>query len=226
MSNKAPPSEADLEKFFEKDVICWKKAVQMVEEKRAKKQKRKPNKLKKKPNPSGSSEPDSSKSITDPDNAQQSTAVTAQELIQIAQTAHANSSKQRGTAKDIFYKIVFYFERHSQVIDVFIQQEPKFTAIVWGSIRYLLWVIVDYEQASEVTAEGILLVVQQAERWSRMARCYGHQQSVENATVYLYVQVLEFLQSATERFGQGKWDKQANKEILKILRTPETPQGR
>jgi hypothetical protein len=114
----------------------------MVEEKRAKKQKRKPNKLKKKPNPSGSSEPDSSKSITDPDNAQQSTAVTAQELIQIAQTAHANSSKQRGTAKDIFYKIVFYFERHSQVIDVFIQQEPKFTAIVWGSIRYLLRVYI------------------------------------------------------------------------------------
>ncbi|KAF9781019.1 hypothetical protein IL306_014812 [Fusarium sp. DS 682] len=30
MSDEASPSEAELEKFFEKDFICWEKAVQLI----------------------------------------------------------------------------------------------------------------------------------------------------------------------------------------------------
>jgi hypothetical protein len=66
---------------------------------------------------------------------------------------------------------------------------------------------VDIEQATEVTADGILLVVQQAERWSRMARRFGHCKSVEEATIHLYVQVLYFLQSADKHLKKSKWGK-------------------
>ncbi|RBR25208.1 uncharacterized protein FIESC28_01943 [Fusarium coffeatum] len=66
-------------------------------------------------------------------------------------------------------------------------------------------VIVDIEQAIEVTADGILLVVQQTERWSRMARRFGHRKSVQDATIHLYVQVIYFLQSAREHLERSKW---------------------
>ncbi|KAF5697458.1 tetratricopeptide-like helical [Fusarium globosum] len=132
------------------------------------------------------------------------TVQTVDELIQIAKETYGNYQKQRGAAEKVFFNIASYFERHSQVIDVFIQQEPKFTALVWGSIRYLLQVVVDCKEASEVTANGIFLIAQHAERWSRMAKSFGDRQGVEEATVDLYYHVLDFLHSAIERFQRDK----------------------
>ncbi|KAF4955751.1 hypothetical protein FGADI_4322 [Fusarium gaditjirri] len=129
---------------------------------------------------------------------------TVDELIQIAKETYDNYQKQRGTAEKIFVNIASYFERNSQVIDVFIQHEPKFTALVWGSIRYLLQVVVDCKEASEVTANGIFIIAQHAERWSRMAKSFGDRRRVEEATVDLYYHVLDFLHSAIERFRRRK----------------------
>lgn len=61
-------------------------------------------------------------------------------------------------------------------------------------------VIVDSEKATEITVDGIFLVVQHTGRWSRMAQCFGDLESVKEALVQLYVQVLDFLQCATKRF--------------------------
>lgn len=58
----------------------------------------------------------------------------------------------------------------------------------------------DSEKATEITVDGIFLVVQHTGRWSRMAQCFGDLESVKEALVQLYVQVLDFLQCATKRF--------------------------
>ena len=68
-------------------------------------------------------------------------------------------------------------------------------------------VVVDCKEASEVTANGIFLIAQHAERWSRMAKSFGDRQGVEEATVDLYYHVLDFLHSAIERFRQDKLGK-------------------
>ncbi|RFN52133.1 hypothetical protein FIE12Z_3685 [Fusarium flagelliforme] len=176
----------------------------MNEEARAKQQWKKKNKIK-------FSFSEDGHSTVDLDKTEQNTSITVQDLVLTAQTAQKaldDAVRKRGKLKDVFFKIVFYLERNAQVINVFIQQEPKFTALVWGSIRTLLLVIVDIEQATEVTADGILLVVQQAERWSRMAGRFGHRKSVEDATIHLYVQVLSFLKSAVDHLEKSKWARQ------------------
>jgi hypothetical protein len=66
-------------------------------------------------------------------------------------------------------------------------------------------VIVDSEKATEITVDGIFLVVQHTGRWSRMAQCFGDLESVQEALIHLYVQVLDFLQCATKRFQKGSW---------------------
>jgi len=89
--------------------------------------------------------PKGSHSMVDLDKTEQNTSITVQDLVLTAQTAQKtldDASRKRGKLKDVFFKIVFYLERNAQVINVFIQQEPKFTALVWGSIRYLLRVTI------------------------------------------------------------------------------------
>jgi hypothetical protein len=66
-------------------------------------------------------------------------------------------------------------------------------------------VIVDSEKATEITVDGIFLVVQHTGRWSRMAQCFGDLESVKEALIHLYVQVLDFLQCATKRFQKRSW---------------------
>lgn len=68
-------------------------------------------------------------------------------------------------------------------------------------------VIVDSEKATEITVDGIFLVVQHTGRWSRMAQCFGDLESVKEALIQLYVQVLDFLQCATKRFRKGSLGK-------------------
>ncbi|RKK85661.1 hypothetical protein BFJ68_g15673 [Fusarium oxysporum] len=199
MIDETLPSEKELEKFFEKDVLCWEKANQVLQKTRAAKIKKR-NKLKK--TIQGAEVDKTIQALNDTQPLR--TVDTVDELIQIAKETYGNYQRQRGTAKKIFLNIASYFERHSQVIDVFIQHEPKFTALVWGSIRYLLQVVVDCKEASEVTANGIFLVAQHAERWSRMAKSFGDRRGVEEATVDLYYHVLDFLHSAIERFRQDK----------------------
>ncbi|KAJ4122983.1 hypothetical protein NW768_009974 [Fusarium equiseti] len=198
-------SDSEVSEFIEKDAICWQKAIEILDDEARAKQQCKQDKKKKKIE---ALLPDGSFPTVGLDKTEQNTSITLQDLILTAQTAQKaldDGVRKRGKLKDVFFKIVFYLERNAQVINVFIQQEPKFTAIVWGSIRCLLQVIVDIEQAIEVTADGILLVVQQAERWSRMAGRFGHRKSVEDATIHLYVQVLYFLQSAVEHLKKSKW---------------------
>ncbi|CCT73958.1 uncharacterized protein FFUJ_09206 [Fusarium fujikuroi IMI 58289] len=199
MIDETLPSEKQLKKFFEKDVLCWEKANQLLQKTWAAKIKKR-NKLKKR---TLGAEVD--KTIQALNDTQPSRTVqTVDELIRIAKETYGNYQKQRGAAEKVFFNIASYFERHSQVIDVFIQQEPKFTALIWGSIRYLLQVVVDCKEASEVTANGIFLIAQHAERWSRMAKSFGDRQGVEEATVDLYYHVLDFLHSAIERFQRDK----------------------
>ncbi|KAM0244898.1 hypothetical protein ACHAP5_005804 [Fusarium lateritium] len=197
MTEKVSTSETQLKRFFEKDAACWEKADQRLNDIRMQKQKKSDKKTKQVNNNGSTTDSDS--------NPQLAKVETVQDVIKAAQKAYSDSMGKKGKAKKTFDKIVSWLHLHAQVIDVCIQQEPKTTALVWGSIRFLLQVIVDCEQATEVTADGILLVVQHTKRWSRMAQCFGNQTSVEEALTDLYVLVLDFLQSATERFRKGSW---------------------
>ncbi|KAF5606654.1 tetratricopeptide-like helical [Fusarium subglutinans] len=199
MIDETVPSEKELKRFFEKDALCWEKANLVLEKTRAAKIKKR-KKLKK-----TIKDAEVDKTIQAPNDAQPlRTVETVDELIQMAKETYVNYQRQRGAVEKVFLNIASYFERHSQIIDVFIQQEPKFTALVWGSIRYLLQVVVDCKEASEVTANGIFLIAQHAERWSRMAKSFGEKRRVEEATVDLYYHVLDFLHSAIERFRRDK----------------------
>ncbi|KAG5657886.1 hypothetical protein KAF25_007919 [Fusarium avenaceum] len=191
MDEKKPPSGEQLEKFFEKDVACWEIAIQRLDiiRKTESKRKKKSKKLE------GNNLTSNSVGTTPLAKVE-----SVQDLIRAAQTAHFKLVGSRGKFGEIFHKIVSCLDRNSQVIDVCIQQEPKTTALIWGPIRFLLQVIMDSEKATEITVDGIFLVVQHTGRWSRMAQCFGDLESVKEALVQLYVQVLDFLQCATKRF--------------------------
>ncbi|KAF5644071.1 hypothetical protein F52700_2639 [Fusarium sp. NRRL 52700] len=199
MIDETVPSEKELKRFFEKDALCWEKANLAFQGARAAKIKKR-NKLTK--TRKGAEVDKAIQALNDTEPLR--TVKTVEELIQVAKETYGNYQRQKGPAEKVFLNIASCFERHSQVIDVFIQHEPKFTALVWGSIRYLLQVVVDCKEASEVTANGIFLIAQQAERWSRMAKSFGDKTRVEEATVDLYYHVLDFLHSAIERFRQDK----------------------
>lgn len=69
---------------------------------------------------------------------------------------------------------------------------------------------VDIEEASEVTANGILLIAQHTGRWAKMARCFGYEPGVEEALTDLYVQVLGFVLPAMRHLHKGPWGKLFN----------------
>ncbi|KAM0279797.1 hypothetical protein ACHAO9_011532 [Fusarium lateritium] len=208
MTEKVSASETKLERFFQKDAVCWEIAAQRLDGIRMQKQKKSDKKTR---------QVDDNESTTDSDGSPQLAKVeTVQDVIKAAETAYSDSVVKKGKAKKTICRIVSWLHSHAQVIDVCIQQEPKTTALVWGSIRFLLQVIVDCEQATEVTADGILLVVQHTRRWSRMAQCFGNQKDVEDALIDLYVLVLDFLQSATKRFQKGSWARLKESTCTKV----------
>ncbi|KAM0186944.1 hypothetical protein ACHAPI_011451 [Fusarium lateritium] len=175
MTEKVSASETKLERFFQKDAVCWEIAAQRLDGIRMQKQKKSDKKTR---------QVDDNESTTDSDGSPQLAKVeTVQDVIKAAETAYSDSVVKKGKAKKTICRIVSWLHSHAQVIDV----------------------IVDCEQATEVTADGILLVVQHTRRWSRMAQCFGNQKDVEDALIDLYVLVLDFLQSATKRFQKGSW---------------------
>ncbi|KAF4975552.1 hypothetical protein FZEAL_7667 [Fusarium zealandicum] len=170
-------SNEELAKFFEKDAVCWEIAIQ-----------RHNNSLKhgkNKLNKYYVSLKDEKSILVSGADVSHTTVASAKDLINAAKTALSSSVAKRGKGETIFYQIVSFFQTHAHAINVFIQQEPRITALVWGSIRLLLQVVTDSEQASEVIAEGIFLITQHTGRWGTMARAFGHEQSVEEALINL-----------------------------------------
>ena len=64
----------------------------------------------------------------------------ADDLIKAAEMAHKNLVGKQGKGARVLYSIVSCFQMYSKAIDVFIQQEPRTTALIWGTVRILLQV--------------------------------------------------------------------------------------
>lgn len=52
----------------------------------------------------------------------------------------ANRNKDRSEAHRRIDSVITALNQHAQVIDVFIQQPPDITAVVWGAVRFLIGV--------------------------------------------------------------------------------------
>lgn len=132
---------------------------------------------------------------------------TADELLEKAAQADRSSR-----AKRVIRDIVGLINKHAKAIDTFTQAAP-IAPFVWGSIRVLLEVVHDHEEAATIVAEGVRQVLKQMVRWRELTACLATAQSlsdhVRNATVDVYVETLGFLTSARKYFGHGRASKKA-----------------
>jgi hypothetical protein len=62
------------------------------------------------------------------------------ELLNAIGIARAKFHGTRGVHEAVAHKIAHTLNRYAAVVDVMIQQQPNITAVVWGSIRFLLQV--------------------------------------------------------------------------------------
>ncbi|RMJ01883.1 hypothetical protein CDV36_015592 [Fusarium kuroshium] len=196
MAAKGPVTGEPLAKFLEIDARCWKAAIQIHNREL----------------PGGNDKPHKYYIPVEGDNLTvlggvvcKSPVASTNDLVKAAETAYQKSAGKRGKGAKVFYSIVSCFQMYSKAIDVFIQQEPRTTALIWGTIRILLQAAVDSEEASELTANGILLIAQHAGRWAKIGRCFGYEHSVEEALTDLYVQVLGFLLPAIHHLHKRHW---------------------
>ncbi|KAK2603416.1 hypothetical protein QQS21_004366 [Conoideocrella luteorostrata] len=124
----------------------------------------------------------------------QNNAVAASDLIDTATKAKRAMENNRNKCKTSFEHIATWLHRHDKAIDVATQMNP----VILRAVRILMEAAVDGEEASEVTANGLLLITQHVEIWDKMISISGNKSLVEDATTALYVQVLGFLILAVE----------------------------
>jgi hypothetical protein len=62
-------------------------------------------------------------------------------LFETAQNAKLQHDEGRKGYSGYPRKILKEIHKYAQVVDVFIQQQPEITAVIWGSIRFLIQVL-------------------------------------------------------------------------------------
>jgi ElaB/YqjD/DUF883 family membrane-anchored ribosome-binding protein len=62
------------------------------------------------------------------------------DLLEDVAKLHDSKVKARSQAHQRIDSVVTALNTHAQVIDVFIQQQPDITAVVWGAVRFLIGV--------------------------------------------------------------------------------------
>jgi hypothetical protein len=77
----------------------------------------------------------------------------------------------------------------------------------------------DNEVACESTAEGLLLIAKNAPIWRRLTGILGYNQSVEDAVVDLYTQILGFLKPAIRRFQKSPLGKSGHNYVTRTHRS-------
>lgn len=63
------------------------------------------------------------------------------DLIDTANDVKRRSQADKSRCRQKFDNILNWFRQYGQVVDVMIQHQPEITALVWGSIRLLLTVM-------------------------------------------------------------------------------------
>lgn len=63
-----------------------------------------------------------------------------QEVIQSAKEAKESVDRDRSTMKIRFNEVIDTFNKYANIVDVMINHQPEYTALVWGSIRLMFQV--------------------------------------------------------------------------------------
>ena len=66
---------------------------------------------------------------------------TIEDIFKTSLQANLSHDRSREGATDVFNKVFKIVDKYAKVIDVFIQQQPDITAVVWGSVRFLIQVL-------------------------------------------------------------------------------------
>jgi hypothetical protein len=66
---------------------------------------------------------------------------TIEDIFKTSMQAYLIHDRSRKGAFEVLNKVSKIVNRYAKVIDVFIQQQPDITAVVWGSVRFLTQVI-------------------------------------------------------------------------------------
>lgn len=68
----------------------------------------------------------------------------------------------------------------------------------------------DNRQASELAADGVLVIVQHMDLWNKIAALFGHEAGTREALTNLYFYIIDFLMHALERFQKRSIGKTHN----------------
>ncbi|KAI1125326.1 hypothetical protein F5Y10DRAFT_11591 [Nemania abortiva] len=129
----------------------------------------------------------------------------ADELMATAIGSYQKLTKKRSPFAIALIRIYSSLRQYSRAIDVFIQCDPTIAALVWGSIRVLLQMGDEEEQASRTAGEGIMEIVRHAGRWEQVSAASDilNSSRIQKQLVALYVRVLDFLVSSTQWLRRG-----------------------
>ncbi|KAK4160525.1 hypothetical protein QBC43DRAFT_303780 [Cladorrhinum sp. PSN259] len=143
-------------------------------------------------NNSGEVEPISAKNLLQ-------SAIKASEKFCAARTA----TNTCGRLRRLCCRVVDQLRRHTTSIDVVIQHQPQFTVLVWGTIRLILHLIVDKEEASEIALKGVIEIVSNIDRWNKAAARSHTRPGIQKAVLHVFCEILGFLTGAKKHLEVG-----------------------
>jgi hypothetical protein len=142
------------------------------------------------------------------------------ELLNAIGLVKAKFHGTRGVHEAVVQKIAHTLSQYAAVVDIMIQQQPNITAVVWGSIRFLLqvksptrymhmirltsyWsqVAVNESEVIEAIGEGLADIVEQIARWHKYLQLYPTS-SLKEKISSLYAQIINFLVRAKSHYNK------------------------
>ncbi|KAG9228458.1 hypothetical protein BJ875DRAFT_500714 [Amylocarpus encephaloides] len=120
-------------------------------------------------------------------------------------TSSYNLTRQYTKPNHGFEKFVGQVNKYAKVIDVFIQQYPDITAVLWGSIRFIVQVAVEEGEQGDQVSEALANIVQSIGRWRILFLDeFWELDRIHAGLIKLYASIVDFLVRTKRFYSKSK----------------------
>ncbi|KAI0099848.1 hypothetical protein GGR51DRAFT_386400 [Nemania sp. FL0031] len=127
------------------------------------------------------------------------------------ETRRSSRSKRLAIGSAMWTKICSRVMQYSQIIDTLISSHPEYAAIVWGGLRFIFTVTLNYENLASRVAEAFLEIVSALDDAEFIAFKLYPVNHIKRTTIELYAGVVEFCIRAT------KWYQDTTKSVRRKI---------
>lgn len=98
-------------------------------------------------------------------------------------------------------------KQYAKVLDVYIQPQSDFTAVVWGSMRFLLQVAIREVETRDEICAALERIFDKVSVWERYLLVVPESVNIEARVVKLYARIINFLVRTRAHFEKSRHGK-------------------